>query len=69
MAMPRMFFPATGLFNATNPNISTSMVFRCPSTWYVTASHFPMTRNVEKFTATAMAHVSAATKTTGALYS
>jgi len=62
--MPSAFLRWIASPSAKNPNASTKHVLRCPRTWYVTASHLPMTRNVEKFTATAITHVAAATTTT-----
>jgi|EP00982_Pelagococcus_subviridis_P007138 hypothetical protein len=46
-----------------------SIVLRCPNTWYVTASHLPMTKNVLKLTAMAITHVRNAVKTTAGVYS
>jgi hypothetical protein len=63
IAIPKTFLKLIGSPSAKNPNAKTKTVFKCPKTWYVTASHLPITRNVEKFTSTAMTQVKYATNT------
>lgn len=58
MSIPMMFLEVKGSCKRVYPNARTRHVFRCPSTWYVTGDVFPITRNVLKFTNTAIKHES-----------
>lgn len=52
--MPNMFRRVKGSCNRVQPNDRTKHVLRWPSTWYVTGDVVPITRNVLKFTDTAI---------------
>lgn len=54
--IPTMFLAVKGSCSRVYPNPRTRHVFKCPNTWYVTGDVFPITKNVLKFTNTAMEH-------------
>lgn len=54
--IPIIFLSVNGSWSSVYPKPRTRHVFRWPSTWYVTGEVLPITRNVLKFTATAMRH-------------